>query len=94
MPRARLTFVETPSGRRLPDDWVQTARDGGKRSQGLGGPMAIRDRFHADARSRCCAGERHVALITADLFAVLLGQRDIEHQDEHRRTSPLSTTVY
>jgi hypothetical protein len=25
-----------------------------------------------------------VALITADLFAVLLGQRDIEHQDEHR----------
>jgi hypothetical protein len=24
-----------------------------------------------------------VALITADLFAVLLGQRDIEHQDEH-----------
>jgi hypothetical protein len=29
------------------------------------------------------AGERHVALITADLFAVLLGQRDIEHQNEH-----------
>ena len=28
-------------------------------------------------------GERHVALITADLFAALLGQRDIEHQDEH-----------
>jgi len=26
-----------------------------------------------------------VALITADLFAVLLGQRDIEHQDEHRK---------
>jgi hypothetical protein len=25
-----------------------------------------------------------VALITADLFAALLGQRDIEHQDEHR----------
>jgi hypothetical protein len=24
-----------------------------------------------------------VALITADLFAVLLGQRDIEHQNEH-----------
>jgi hypothetical protein len=24
-----------------------------------------------------------VALITADLFAALLGQRDIEHQDEH-----------
>ena len=47
--------------------------------------MAIRDRFHADARSRCCAGERHVALITADLFAALLGQRDIEHQDEHRQ---------
>ena len=45
--------------------------------------MAIRDRFHADARSRCWAGERHVALITADLFAVLLGQRDIEHQDVH-----------
>jgi hypothetical protein len=45
--------------------------------------MAIRDRFHTDARSRCCAGERHVALITADLFAVLLGQRDIEHQNEH-----------
>jgi hypothetical protein len=30
-------------------------------------------------------GERHVALITADLFAALLGQRDIEHQDEHRQ---------
>jgi hypothetical protein len=29
-------------------------------------------------------GERHVALITADLFAALLGQRDIEQQDEHR----------
>jgi hypothetical protein len=52
---------------------------------GLAGPMAIRDRFHTDARSRCCAGARHVALITADLFAVLLGQRDIEHQDEHRK---------
>jgi hypothetical protein len=24
-----------------------------------------------------------VALISADLFAALLGQRDIEHQDEH-----------
>jgi hypothetical protein len=47
--------------------------------------MAIRDRFHTDARSRYCAGARHVALITADLFAVLLGQRDIEHQDEHRQ---------
>ena len=45
--------------------------------------MGIRVRFHADARSRYCAGERHVALITADLFAVLLGQRDIEHQNEH-----------
>jgi hypothetical protein len=45
--------------------------------------MVIRDRFHADARSRCCAGERHVALISADLIAALLGQRDIEHQNEH-----------
>ena len=24
-----------------------------------------------------------MALVTADLFAVCLGQRDIEHQDEH-----------
>jgi hypothetical protein len=31
------------------------------------------------------ARARHVALITADLFAVLLGQRDIEHQNEHRK---------
>jgi hypothetical protein len=46
--------------------------------------MAIRDRFYTDARSRRCADERHVALITADLFAALIGQRDIEHQNEHR----------
>jgi hypothetical protein len=37
---------------------------------------------------RYCAGERHSALITADLFAVSLGQRDIEHQDEHVTGSP------
>ena len=31
-----------------------------------------------------CAGARHVALSTADLFAESLGQRDLEHQNEHR----------
>ncbi len=37
-----------------------------------------------DARSRNCAGARRVALFTADHFAELLGQRNLEHQNEHR----------
>ena len=35
-----------------------------------------------------------MALIAADLFAALLGQRDIEHQDEHLENLSLSTRVY
>ena len=58
---------------------AQQAIGGQREVWGLGGPIAVRDRFHADARSRYCAGNRRVALITADLFAALLGQRDIEH---------------
>ena len=38
-------------------------------------------------------GRRHVALITADLFAALLGQRDIEHQDEHRKDFSICITA-
>ena len=84
------TFLETPSGRRLPGRVGQTARDGGKRGAwGLAAPSpSVIDSMLMLAPGVARASA--MALITADLFAVLLGQRDIEHQDEHVDTSPLS----